>query len=384
MQERDFDVILYGATGVTGRQTVRYFAQHAPPTVRWAVAGRNSDKLRALNSNTPWFTVESTNQGAIDDLVAQANVILSTAGPFALYSDRVVDGCVRLGTDYVDITGETVWVRSLIDRYHERAAAQGTRIIPFCGFDSVPSDLGVSQIVQRLGPTTSKVIALFEAKGGSPNGGTVATALVTYEQGGLAQTRDPFLLSPGRKRALQPIERDPTGAFYERELGVWLAPFFMSTIDTRVVRRTSSLLGLDIAYQEYVPFEGVLAPLKAVGLASVTNLLSGAMHISAFRKLVGKSAPSGTGPSDETMDGGYFKCRFQGWNAEGQTATATLSGPGDPANRITVKCVCESALALVCERDKLPARAGILTPASGFGGVLVKRLINCGISISTE
>jgi short subunit dehydrogenase-like uncharacterized protein len=172
MNPRDFDIILYGATGFTGRQTVAYFRKYAPPDLRWAIAGRNKGKLEALNAQTEVLVAGSQNQSEIDALVARTRVLLNTAGPFALYGTGFVDACVRFGTHYVDITGETHWARMLIDRYHEKASADGTRIIPFCGFDSVPSDLGAMLIAGALGPETSEVKAFFQMRGGL-NGGTL-------------------------------------------------------------------------------------------------------------------------------------------------------------------------------------------------------------------
>lgn len=210
--ERDFDVILYGATGFTGRQTVEYFARHAPHGLRWAIAGRNRQKLEALQSSAPIITADARNREQVYDLVSCTRVLLTTAGPFALYGDELVAGCVKAGTHYVDITGETAWVRSLIDRHHQTASRQGTRIIPSCGFDSVPADLGVSLLVERLGDSKIEAKAYFEMKGGCPNGGTVASGIQAYESGAAKRMRDRFLLSPGMNRPLHPIEEDPASA----------------------------------------------------------------------------------------------------------------------------------------------------------------------------
>src|SRR5664279_2563324 len=176
MPKREFDVVLYGATGFTGRQTVRYFGEFAPPDLKWAIAGRNLSKLEALKSGVPAIVADSFDQAAIDTMVKRTRVLLTTAGPFAVYGTGIVDACVRFRTHYCDITGETPWVRSLIDRYQEKAAAEGTKLIPFCGFDSVPSDLGAMLIADALGPQTATVTALFQMAGGL-NGGTLASAL---------------------------------------------------------------------------------------------------------------------------------------------------------------------------------------------------------------
>jgi short subunit dehydrogenase-like uncharacterized protein len=181
--EREFDVTLYGATGFTGRQTVDYFSRHAPPGLRWAVAGRNREKLEALQSGVPAVAADSADRVAIGALTARTRVLLSTAGPFILYSDGIVEACVEAQTHYVDITGEVAWVRSLIDRHHGKAAAEGTRIVPFCGFDSVPADLGVSLLAEQLGPGMIEAKGYFQVRGGGPNGGTIASAHQTYSSG---------------------------------------------------------------------------------------------------------------------------------------------------------------------------------------------------------
>jgi short subunit dehydrogenase-like uncharacterized protein len=374
---RDFDVILYGATGFTGRQTVAYFAEHAPSGLRWAIAGRNQAKLEALHSPAPILVADSSDQSAIDAIVAHTRVLLTTAGPFALYGNALVDACVRFGTHYADITGETAWVRTLIDRYHRKAAAEGTRIIPFCGFDSIPSDLGAMLISQALGPQTSEVKAFFQMRGGL-NGGTLASAVNMYESGSYKAAADLFLLSPATVRAPRDMERDPVKAIYDADVYAWTAPFVMGSINTRVVRRSCEILGVDFAYQEYTKASGhFAASMLAGGGAFFQNLL----RSSTMRALLQKISPApGKGPSVETMDHGWFRCTLVGKSSDGRTAQGVISGQGDPGNRITVKCLCESALALAL--DELPPRAGILTPSTGIGEVLVDRLRARGIKIT--
>jgi short subunit dehydrogenase-like uncharacterized protein len=170
------------------------------------------------------------------------------------------------------------------------------------------------------------------------------------------------------------LEEDPTGATYDKDFGAWIAPFPMSVIDTRVVRRSCSLIGIDVAFQEFTMVSGAFAPLRAMAIAGGSTLLSRAMKHAFFRDMARKSAQSGTGPSIEVMDNGWFRCRILGRGSDGRTAEVMIAGKGDPANRITVKCVCESALAISCDSDKLPARAGILTPSTGVGKTLIRRL----------
>jgi short subunit dehydrogenase-like uncharacterized protein len=376
--DRDFDVVLYGATGFTGRQTAAYFAAHAPPGLRWAVAGRNESKLQGLNVRVPVLVADSADQAAIDRMVSRTRVLLTTAGPFALYGSGVVDACVRRRTQYVDITGETVWVRSLIDRYHERAAAEGTRIVPFCGFDCVPCDLGVNWIAGKLGPGTSEVKAFYRVKGGRPNGGTIASALNAWESGITEQMRDPFLLSPGAARPLRDLERDPAGAHFDSDIQAWVAPWVMGAIDTRVVRRSNAILGRDFAYQEYVRFSG---RLQATAAAWVMTLWERSMKLSPVRSMMAGMKP-GTGPSEKAMDEGWMRIDLFARATDGRTCRAVVKGQGDPANRITVKCLCESALALACAASRLPDCGGILTPSTAIGDALLDRLAPQGITVS--
>lgn len=382
MPKREFDVVLYGATGFTGRQTVRYFTEYAPPGLNWAIGGRNLAKLQALQSGVPVIAADSSDQTAIDNMVKRTRVLLTTAGPFALYGSGIVDACVRFRTHYCDITGETAWVRGLIDRYHDKAAGEGTRLIPSSGFDSVPSDLGAMLIGGALGPRTATVTALFQMSGGM-NGGTLASALNMAETGMDKLMRDPFLLSPDMQRPLHDLERDPTVAAFDEKSGTWMAPFVMGPVNTRVVRRSCQILGVDFAYQEYLKLEGTMAGPLAVGLAAAGGLFEAGLRFAPFRQLLRMVAPApGTGPSERTMDNGWFRCELTGQASDGRIARAIIADKGDPGNRVTVKCLCESAMALAL--DELPARAGFLTPSTGLGDALVKRLRNRGMELSVS
>jgi len=378
---RDFDVILYGATGFTGRQTVKYFQQHAPSTLTWAIAGRNQSRLEALNACVPILTADASDQPAIDAIVEHTRVLLNTAGPFAIYGTGFVDACVRSHTHYVDITGETHWVRKLIDRYHEKAQADGTRIIPCCGFDSVPSDLGAMLISQSLGPDTREVKAFFKMKGGL-NGGTFASMMHMYESSANKTMADPFLLSPSITRTPRDLEIDPTKEVYDTDAKAWTAPFLMSQINTRVVRRSCEIRGQDFAYQEYTKFDGSMAGPLALITTAGGSLFGHAMEYPTMRRVLRTVSPApGEGPSEHTMETGWFRCEFFGKASNGRTTQAVVADQGDPGNRVTVKCLCESALALV--QDELPNQAGVLTPSTGLGEALVTRLRARGMTLTT-
>jgi short subunit dehydrogenase-like uncharacterized protein len=289
---------------------------------------------------------------------------------------------VRLRTHYCDITGETPWVRELIDRYQDQATAGGTRLIPSCGFNSIPSDLGVMLIAGVLGPQTATVKAFFQMSGGL-NGGTLASALNMAETGADKRMRDPFLLSPLLKRPLNDIEHDPTSGAFDGDADSWVAPFVMSAINTRVVRRSCQILGIDFAYQEYLKMQGSMAAPLAMSVEAGSALFGAGLGFPAFRQLLRAVAPApGSGPSEKTMDNGWLRCELVGRASAGRTARALVADKGDPGNRVTVKCLCESALALAL--DKLPDRYGFLTPSTGLGDALVKRLRRRGMELSVS
>jgi len=405
MSDRSYDVVLYGASGFVGKQTVQYFAHYASSEpVRWAIAGRNDQKLKAVRDEVgvtvDVLVADSQDQQAIDTIVSQTRVLLTTAGPFALYSDRLVDACVRFKTHYVDITGETPWVKTLIDRYHTQATADGTRIIPCCGFDSVPSDLGTYLVVRHLqrewGVACKHVNAYFQAYGGF-NGGTLASAFNLYDSQGMAQMNQPFLLNPfplpPQTEADQ--NRDPVVPVFDSDLNTWVAPFFMGPVNTRIVRRSSALYdqwqepyGSHFSYQEYLKFDEPLAWLKATGVTAGLALFMGVLQPPQVRSLLQPFLPQpGTGPSEQTMNEGWFSCELIGTAVDGRKMRGLIRDQGDPGNRATVKFVCESALSLALQLDRLPGgqrRGGILTPATGLGDVLIERLRRAGMNVEVN
>lgn len=403
--ERLYDVVLYGASGFVGKQTVQYFASHASPEgVRWAIAGRNRQKLETVRDEVgvevEVLVADSQDQQAIDAIVSQTRVILNTAGPFALYANALVDACVRFRTHYVDITGETPWVKTLIDRYHAQAATDGTRIIPCCGFDSVPSDLGTYLVVRHLqrelGVSCREVNAYFQAFGGF-NGGTLASAMNLYDSPGAAQMNHPFLLNPSASHSQAEVarNRDPQAPSFDANLNTWVAPFFMGVVNTRIVRRSRALYeewqepyGPDFAYQEYLKFDEPLAWLKATGVTAGLALFMGILQQPQTRSLLQPILPKpGEGPSEQTMNEGWFSCELVGTAVDGRKIRGLIRDQGDPGNRATVKFVCESALSLALQTNELPGgqtRGGILTPATGLGDVLAERLRRAGMTIEVN
>lgn len=395
--ERPYDIVVYGATGFTGRQATRYLAEHAPDGLRYAIAGRSRDKLTALagelaaiRAPAGVIVADADDANAVHAMCGQTRVVLNTAGPFSRHGDTVVDGCAMRATDYVDITGETPWVRRLIDRHHQPAAAEGTRIIPFCGVDSVPSDLGALALVDHLrqtrGTGTVRVEAIFAARGGL-NGGTLASGIAIAERGWLAEVGDPTLLDPPEARG--EAEADPTRPRHHEGFGRWTAPFVMGPINTRVVRRSHALgrlagagYGERFTYQEYMDCgTGVTGAAMAAALTAAQVAFAPALATKPGRAIAERLGPApGEGPSEKTMDGGFLRVRYLAEGEDGHRVGATLRAEGDPGNRVTVMMLCESALALALDHAALPKGGGVLTPATGIGLRLLDRLRAAGMS----
>jgi short subunit dehydrogenase-like uncharacterized protein len=378
---------------------VAYFAQHAGD-LRWALAGRSADKLQAVRAacaapQAGVCVADAADAAALDRLAAGSRVVLSTAGPFARYGSELVAACVRHGTHYVDITGETPWVRQMIDRHHAEAARRGTRIVPGCGFDSVPSDLGAWLVARALWRTHAErcvsVKACFSIRGGL-NGGTFASLMNALETGQNKQFEDPFLLNPrGTAPADAAAHADPVSPHRDAEFDAWVGPFFMGPINTRVVRRSAALVpGEPYApgfhYQEYLRFgRGATAAVSAAAASIAMASGQGALAFRPARRLAAALAPApGEGPSERAMDGGSFRCDLVGTGERGTVVRGRIADRGDPGNRATTKFVCESALALALDGKSLPGGArlgGVLTPATAFGDMLARRLRAAGMTV---
>ena len=407
MSERSFDLVVYGATGFTGQQAARYLAARPEAgNLRWAIGGRNRDKLEAVRSslgsaaeNVGVVVADAGDADAVNAMVADTKAIATTAGPFALYGDHVVAACVKHRTSYADITGETPWVRKLVDRHHDAAARDGTRIVPFCGIDSVPSDIGTLALVdhfrERHGQACRWVKAFFTFRGGF-NGGTLASAINMFESGELAALNDPLLLNPAEQqsdaeRDWNPDQRD---AVFDPDLKAWTAPFMMAPVNTRVVRRSAALCrdwgqpyGSSFRYAEAMHLGASAGKLSSSMVAGVLRTFERVGGTDRGRRFLRRLGPKpGEGPSEKTLERGFFKTVLIGEAEDGRRARCTMSDRGDPGNRVTVKMLIESALALVLDEASLPGqgRGGILTPATGLGLPLARRLSNAGVKIIVE
>lgn len=397
MSEERLDLILYGATGFTGRQAARWLAERAPPGLRWAIAGRRREALDALAETlpapVPVLVADGGDAPAIEALVARCRVVISTAGPYALHGEPLVAAAARQGVHYADITGETQHVRRLIDRYHGVAEASGAKIVPFCGFDSVPADLGALMMARELaalGQGTRRVTAGVTARGGF-NGGTLASMLHLAEDD-LGALRDPALLNPepARTDAFRQANPDLSGPTWSEGLNAWLAPFFMAPVNTRVVRRSAALAsaagnpyGQDFQYQEGMEMRGATPRLAAWGVSRTMGAFDALIGVPWCRSLLARLGPRpGEGPSEAVMDRGFLRYRYAAEGEGGAKLLGELRFAGDPGNRATVAMLCASALCLALDEEALPTGGGLLTPASGIGLALRPRLLEAGFEWS--
>ena len=331
--DRKYDIVLYGASGFTGRQTVEYCRQFAPAGLRWAIAGRNRIKLDSVNTaGVDVLVADAQDDEALNRLAGQTCVVATTAGPFSLYGTKLVDACVRNRTHYCDITGETPWVRQLIDRHHAQALADGTRIVPSCGFDSIPSDFGAwlieRHIREGLMSQCARVSAYFRLGGGF-NGGTLASYFNLMETGHIAIARDPFLLDPDPS-AHTAEERarnaDPSGVRYDAELQSWVGPFLMGSVKTRVVRRTQALLGTRFDYQEYSKFSRASrARTVAIGSAVFESISRSRLGRRIIRRVVAAAWRGAFGKSKEFW---FFQMRIYRCCPERRAGARGLRGAG--------------------------------------------------------
>ena len=389
--EKDIDIIIYGATGFTGKLCVKYF-QSINTTVTWAMAGRNLIKLQKVaddhQAKVEILLADSDDESALDNLTSRARVILSTTGPFHRYGSKLVASCIKNHAHYVDITGENFWVKDLIEKHHAEASAKGIRIIPSCGFDSIPSDLGAFFSAQAIGKPIKRIESFHSYEGGA-SGGTLETMFSMGELDLGDDLTNPFLLNPEDSYSNEQMQlsSDRVGIAKKSEINAWSGPFIMATANTRVVRRTEALLALrqesygpDFTYQEHAFHKSWWSAAKSLVLTGLSVLIL----LSPLKRLVKPFLPKpGEGPSETVQDNGWFDCKFIVEANDGTKSVFNMNGKGDPGYKVTSKLVSECALCLIEDQDTLPGGGeygGILTSASGLGESLIARLKRVGIN----
>ena len=402
---REHDIVLFGATSFVGRLTAEYLAKAAPPGVRIALAGRSAQKLRELHDalgveSWPIVIADTGDQQALRDMAQGTKVLVTTVGPYRRYGVPVAEACVEAGTHYADLTGEVVFIRECIDRFDARARESGARIVHSCGFDSIPSDIGVLLLHERASADgageleeTELVVRSFR---GGVSGGTFASmrGMVEDRRRDPALARlldDPYGLSPHRagEPDLGP-EKDLAGIERDSLAGGWVGPFVMSQFNTRIVRRSNALrdwrYGRNMRYREVMGFgSGVLAPVLAAGTAAGFGAMYAGMQWGPTEAMISRVAPSpGEGPSERAREHGYYKIETHTRTSQGRRYVCRIEAQGDPGYKATAVKLGESALALALDGGQLPPGGGVLTPATGIGSVLADRLRAAGHTYAVE
>jgi short subunit dehydrogenase-like uncharacterized protein len=389
----EFDLVIFGASGFTGRLVVEYVLKQyglrdaARGHLNWAIAGRSLEKLAALRdelgapADLPLLIADAANPASLVEVASRTKVVLTTVGPYQLYGSDLVAACAQSGTDYVDLCGEPVWMRQMIDANHAIAVSSGARIVFSCGFDSIPFDLGVwfaqAEFAKKYGSYASRIKGRVRKMKGTFSGGTAAsmkaTMLAAQDPAVMSLLKNPFALTPGFQGPSQPHGMKP---LFDEALGSWCAPFIMAPINTRNVHRSNHLMkhtyGEDFVYDEMI--------LTGAGEKGETI----ANAIAADKSMGGKDGPKpGEGPSKEERETGFYDVMFAAENAAGQKLIASVKGDRDPGYGSTSKMISESALCLL--RDNLTAQGGVWTPAAAMAEPLFKRLqANAGLTFKVE
>jgi short subunit dehydrogenase-like uncharacterized protein len=377
--DREYDVVLFGATGFTGGLTAEYLAEHVPADLRWAVAGRNKAKLDAvrerLGRNVPVLQADATDPASMTAVAEASRVVATTVGPFITFGEPLVAACAAAGTAYLDLTAESEFIDAVYVRYHPRASETGARIIHAAGFDSIPYDLGVQYTVEQLPAKVPITMTGMIRAGGLPSGGTFGTALTAFSRGrqhvrAHRERRRAEPRPPGRSVRYVP------GRIHRRD-GYWAVP--LPTVDPQVVVRSAAALdeyGPDFRYSHYAAVKHL--PMVAGGIAGVAGLMAAAQVPPLRRALQNRWAP-GDGPDPERRARSWFRARFTG-EGGGRRVRTEVSG-GDPGYDETAKMLAESALCLAL--DDVPPVTGQTTTAVALGKHLRDRLVAAGIVFRT-
>ena len=368
---RDFDIVVFGATGFTGKLICEYLSETygSNPEFRWAMAGRSMAKLEQLrdalsiDASVPLLVADSDDKASIDKLAGATRVLLSATGPYQQYGSTVVESCARLGTDYVDLSGEPLWMRDMIEAHDETARNSGARIVFSCGFDSLPSDLGVHLLQQvasaKFGAPLPRVKCRVKAMQGTASGGTVASftatmASIKANPALFADLANPFVLTPGFVGPEQPRGNE---MIFDEDLNNWSGPFIMASINTKNVHRSNQLLGhaygSDLVYDEMI----LLGETKPEATSGDFGL--------------DMSLKPGEGPSKAERDAGFYEILYVGSNAAGDTATVQVYGDRDPGYGSTSKMIAEAA---ICLSQTPKSHGGCFTAAPVMGDKLRHRL----------
>ena len=408
----DFDIVVWGASGFTGKLTAVYLLSRygASGDLHWALGGRNRSKLESVRdelgretgvdaSTLPILVGNSDDESFLWQLAERTRVVCSTVGPYAKYGSKLVAACASHGTDYCDLTGEVHWMQRMIEAHEDEAIASGARIVFNCGFDCIPSDLGAffmqREMKLRHGvPSNHIQFRVVDSKGGA-SGGTVASMLNMMDEAEknpsvMRAMNEPYSLNP-KDQQTGPDSAERMTPSHDDEFEQWTAPFLMAGINTKVVRRTNALLdyayGKDFRYDEAtLTGAGPRGFAKAVAVSGATAAIMGIMSIGPIRRMVSGRLPQpGEGPSKATREAGYFDILLRAAHPDdpSKTLRGRIQGDRDPGYGSTSKMLAESAVCLA--KDDLSVEGGMWTPASAMGDALLTRLAeNAGVSFTLE
>ena len=391
MSSKKFDIVVYGATGFTGQLVAEYLAARYKndKDLKWAMAGRSLDKLKSVReavgapADTPLVAADSSDAASLKAMVDQAKVVITTVGPYQFYGNELVAACAASGTDYIDLCGEPIWMRQMIDKHEAAAKASGARIVFSCGFDSVPFELGAFYVQEEakrvFGTPVTRVKGRVRDMRGTLSGGTAASAKATFDAVAkdlslVAILNDPFALTPGFTGPKQPKGNK---AAYEEDLQSWTAPFMMALINTRNVHRSNMLMGFPYG-KDFVYDEMVLTGAGEKGEANAKKVMA------ANSEKTGPNARKpGEGPSKEEQENGLFDLLYLAVAPDGRTVRASVKGDRDPGYGSTSKMISECAICLVRDTPDVPA--GFWTPGAAMQHKLIKRLSdNAGLTFAVE
>ncbi len=391
--KREFDVVIWGATGFTGRLVAEYYQKRYPggKDLKWAMAGRNAEKIIEVQEKTgtydvPYIVANSNNKASLDEMTKRTKVICTTVGPYAKYGSDLVASCVENGTHYCDLAGEVQWIRKMIDLHHDEAEKNKVKITHCCGFDSVPSDLGVfffqNEIKNKTGSFAKEIKFFVKAMSGTFSGGTLASlqnvmAEAAEDKSIFKVLLNPYGLNPEGERS-GPDKKDLIKPKKDKDVCAWVGPFVMAAINTKVVRRSNALAnypyGKDFLYSEtMLTGKGIKGRMGATSLMMTMGIASAMKPGSILKKIGDRFLPQpGEGPSKEQRENGFFNILLLGKMEDGTIYKAKVTGDKDPGYGSTSKMLGEAAVSLA--KDDLPETYGCLTPTVAMGDKFLERL----------
>jgi short subunit dehydrogenase-like uncharacterized protein len=403
--ERDYQIIVWGATGFTGQIVTEYLDNNYGSEIRWAIAGRNLEKLQnvkqklQLDAKIECMVGDSFDEASLRAISSRTDVIISTVGPYALYGKALVSACVQTKTDYCDLTGEIPFVKDSIDSFHEQARANEVKIVHSCGYDSIPSDIGClllqEKAKEKYGQPASNVKLFVLGTKGKFSGGTVASMINLMKEAKDPEKRqiqsDPYILCKDVVAGM-PNQRIQNFVWYDPRIEKWTAPFVMARFNSRIVFRTNDLkqydYGRNFMYDEGLAVGyGMRGRFRGSMFMLAISIFIKLMSMSFTRSLLQKTVlpKPGEGPSKTEREGGYFKVKIIGQDVEGENRTEVfIADSNDPGYGSTAKMLAETALCLALNADMLPKQYGVITPAVAMGTIIAGRLKKAGFIITVD